>query len=609
MQTCDIPLWPAVWYNSLRSMKYNESWYKMVHGRGKILKRFTAYYKPHLKLFVADLSCALLIALIDLAFPIVSKYIIQQVIPDKNIRLLIIISLSLLGIYFIRMLLTYFVNYFGHVLGVRMEYDMRKDLFSHLQTLSFKFYDRVRTGKLMSRMMNDLFEITELAHHGPEDLFLSIVMLAGSITILLTIEWRLALIVAVIMAFMAWFGVTKRTKMSRAFRDVKKKVASVNARLENSISGIRVSQAFTNEDYERQKFDEGNERFRGSKNKAYKHMAQFVAGIEYMTDILNISVIGLGGYFVYRGTIDIADLLAFLLYINIVVQPIKRLTQFIQQFESGMTGFERFCEIMDVRPDIVEKKDAKILENVKGNISFNNVTFSYDDGKAVLKNINIVIPAGKMVALVGPSGGGKTTLCNLIPRFYDVEEGSVEIDGNDVRDLTLKSLRRNIGIVQQDVFLFAGTIMDNIAYGRVDATEEEVIEAAKRADMHDFIMDLPDKYDTYIGERGIRLSGGQKQRISIARVFLKNPPILILDEATSSLDNETEMIIRASLEELAKGRTTLVIAHRLSTIRNADEIIVIDKDGVREIGTHDSLIKLNGVYSRLYNLQHDSLSY
>ncbi len=575
----------------------------------KILKRFISYYKPHKVLFIGDMFCAFMIAVIDLLFPIISRYMLQEVIPNENMKLLLILIGLLIVIYVFRMVFTYFVNYVGHTVGVRLEYDMRRDLFSHLQTLSFKFYDGVRTGKIMSRMMNDLFEITELAHHGPEDLFLSIVMLVGSFLILLTIEWRLALIVFVLVLLMAWFGITRRTKMSRAFKEVKKKVATVNANLENSISGIRVSKAFTNEEYERQKFNEGNEQFRGSKDQAYKYMAEFISGIEFISNILSVSVIGFGGYFVYKGIIDIVDLLAFLLYINIVMQPIRRLTQFIQQFESGMTGFERFCEIMDIKPLITDKDDAQTLQEIKGDIEFKDVTFSYNKGEKVLKDIDLSIPAGKMIALVGPSGGGKSTLCNLIPRFYDIEEGNILIDNYDIRDLTIKSLRGNIGIVQQDVFLFAGTIRDNISYGKVNATDTEIVEAAQKANIHDFVMSLPERYDTYIGERGIRLSGGEKQRISIARVFLKNPPILILDEATSALDNETEMKIQASLEELAKGRTTLVIAHRLSTIKNADEIIVIDEVGIQERGTHQELMELGKIYKRLYQVQHKDYIY
>ncbi|HHY24787.1 MAG TPA: ABC transporter ATP-binding protein [Clostridiaceae bacterium] len=572
-----------------------------------MIRRFVSYYRPHIKLFIADLACAFSMASIDLVFPVMSRYLLQQVIPNENLKLMIGIIIALIGMYLVRMLLNYFVNYYGHIVGIRMEYDMRRDLFSHLQTLSFKFYDNVRTGKLMSRMMNDLNEITELAHHGPEDIFLSVIMLVGSVVILSTIEWRLTLVVFLILIFMSWFAITKRTKMSRAFRDVRKKVANVNAQLESSISGIRVSQAFANEEFEKQKFDEGNEQFKGSKDEAYKYMAQYASGIDFITNILNVSVIGFGGYLVYIKSINITDLMTFMLYINLAVQPVRRLAQFVQQFESGMAGFERFCEIMDERPNIIEKENARELNDVKGEVSFEDVTFAYNEGEDILREVNLIIPAGKVVALIGPSGGGKTTLCNLIPRFYDIEAGSVKIDGNDVRDLQLKSLRNNIGIVQQDVFLFAGTIRDNILYGRVDATDEEVAEAAKRANIHEFIMSLPNGYDTYVGERGIRLSGGQKQRISISRIFLKNPPILILDEATSSLDNETEMIIQGSLEELAKGRTTIIIAHRLSTIKNADEIIVLDKDGIQERGTHEELINLDRIYSRLYNTQFEEV--
>jgi ATP-binding cassette subfamily B protein len=573
----------------------------------RIIRRFVSYYRPHIKLFIADLACAFSMASIDLVFPVMSRYLLQQVIPNENLKLMIGIIIALIGMYLVRMLLNYFVNYYGHIVGIRMEYDMRRDLFSHLQTLSFKFYDNVRTGKLMSRMMNDLNEITELAHHGPEDIFLSVIMLVGSVVILSTIEWRLTLVVFLILIFMSWFAITKRTKMSRAFRNVRKKVANVNAQLESSISGIRVSQAFANEEFEKQKFDEGNEQFKGSKDEAYKYMAQYASGIDFITNILNVSVIGFGGYLVYIKSINITDLMTFMLYINLAVQPVRRLAQFVQQFESGMAGFERFCEIMDERPNIIEKENARELNDVKGEVSFEDVTFAYNEGEDILREVNLIIPAGKVVALIGPSGGGKTTLCNLIPRFYDIEAGSVKIDGNDVRDLQLKSLRNNIGIVQQDVFLFAGTIRDNILYGRVDATDEEVAEAAKRANIHEFIMSLPNGYDTYVGERGIRLSGGQKQRISISRIFLKNPPILILDEATSSLDNETEMIIQGSLEELAKGRTTIIIAHRLSTIKNADEIIVLDKDGIQERGTHEELINLDRIYSRLYNTQFEEV--
>jgi len=452
-------------------------------------------------------------------------------------------------------------------------------------------------------MVNDLNEIAELAHHGPEDLFLSLIMLIGSFFMLITVEWRLALIVYVLVPVMLWFAIKYRRKMNEAFKDVRVKIADINAQLENSISGIRVAKSFTNEEYEKEKFRAGNKRFRNSKYVSYKSMAVFQTGIEFFSTMLNVVVISAGGYFIYRGLMNVADLLAFMMYVSVFLQPIRRLSNFMQQFESGMTGIERFAEIMEIKPEITDAPDAVELTDVKGDIEFQNVSFSYDGNEKVLENINIRIPAGKTVALVGPSGGGKTTLCHLIPRFYEVKEGRILIDGRDIREYTLKSLRKNIGLVQQDIFLFAGTIGENILYGNVEASREEMIEAAKRANIHDFIMSLPNGYDTNVGERGIRLSGGQKQRISIARVFLKNPPILILDEATSSLDNETEIRIQQALEELSKGRTTLVIAHRLSTIKNADEIIVLTEDGIVEQGTHEQLMEKRGVYYNLYQAQ------
>lgn len=570
-------------------------------SRKGVLRRFVSYYRPHAKLFAADMTCAFSMAAIDLVFPVITRRLISDVIPGGKVDILIFMILGLTALYVVRLFLNYFVNYYGHIVGVRMEYDMRKDLFSHLQMLSFKFYDKMRTGQLMSRMMNDLNEITELAHHGPEDVFLSVIMMAGSVMILSTIEWRLTLIVLALVLIMSWFAITRRTRMSRAFIEVRKKIANVNSQLESSISGIRVSRAFANEEYEKTKFDTGNEEFKGSKDEAYKYMAQYAAGIDFIANMLNVSVFAVGGVFMYKGIIDVADLIAFLLYINLAVQPVRRLAQFVQQYESGMAGFGRFSEILEQDPDITEKENALVLEQVKGTVVFDDVTFSYNSGEDVLRNVSFDIGEGQIVALVGPSGGGKTTICNLIPRFYDVEKGSVKIDGIDIRDITLKSLRENIGIVQQDVFLFAGSIKDNILYGRVDANYDEMVEAAVKANIHDFVMSLPDKYDTYVGERGIQLSGGQKQRISIARVFLKNPPMLILDEATSALDNQTELIIQKSLFELSKGRTTLVIAHRLSTIRNADYIIYIDKEGIREKGTHDELMNKNGFYARLHN--------
>jgi ATP-binding cassette subfamily B protein len=497
----------------------------------------------------------------------------------------------------------YFMNYWGHVVGVRMEADMRSDLFKHMQKLDFKFYDNQRTGKLMSRMVNDLNEITELAHHGPEDIFISIVMLIGSFVILATMEWRLVLIIYLgIIPVMLWFSISQRSKMSKGFKDVREKTADINAQLENSLAGIRVAKSFTNEQYEIERFDEGNSLFRSAKNEAYHRMSIFISGMGFMMSVLNVAVLGFGGFFAYKKLITIGELTGFLLYINLVLQPIRRLTNFTQQFEQGMNGFARFHEIMCEQPNIIG--GDKILKNAKGNIKIDDVTFFYNENEEVLKNISLQIDSGSTVALVGPSGGGKTTLCHLLPRFYDVTQGRIILDGEDIKKYTLDSLRGNIGLVQQDVFLFTGSIRDNILYGRTDASEAEMKQAAKDANIHEFIENLPQGYDTWVGEKGIRLSGGQKQRISITRVFLKNPPILILDEATSALDNETEIKIQQSLEKLSKGRTSLIIAHRLSTIRNADVIVVLNADGIIEQGSHEELYAIeNGTYKRLYDAQ------
>jgi ATP-binding cassette subfamily B protein len=569
----------------------------------KMFRSFVSYYKPHWKLFMLDIICALIVAIIDLYFPMFTREAVKTIIPQGQIGLFWTFIGAMLILHVIRAGLQYIVHYWGHVLGVRMEFDMRRDLFSHLQTLPFRFYDNTRTGHLMSRMVNDLNEISEFAHHGPEDLFLSLVMLIGSFFMLLKVEWRLALVVYIFVPLMVWFGITNRRKMSQAFRDVRVKIADVNAQLESSISGIRVAKSFTNEEYEKEKFNCGNSKFRSSKFVSYKRMAIFMTGIEFLSTMLNVVVVAIGGYLIFLKQMDIADLLAFLMYVGLFLQPIRRLSNFMQQFESGMTGIERFMEIMEVSSDIIDIPDAKELMDVEGNIEFKNVSFSYDGNEKVLHNINIKIPAGKTVALVGPSGGGKTTLCHLIPRFYEVNKGEILIDGNNIKEYTLKSLRKNIGLVQQDVFLFAGTIGENILYGNVEASIDQVMQAAKEANIHEFIESLPDGYDTYVGERGVRLSGGQKQRISIARVFLKNPPILILDEATSSLDNETEIRIQKSLDNLSKGRTTLVIAHRLSTVKNADEIIVLTEDGVVERGTHEQLMAQRGIFFSLYLTQ------
>lgn len=569
-----------------------------------MLKRFVSYYKPHKKLFFIDMFFALLISVFDLIFPIYSRKMINEVIPAGRMDILLKMTIAMIFLFIIRYISTYIVAYWGHLLGVKIESDMRRDLFAHLQTLSFKYYDNNKTGHIMSRIVNDLREITELAHHGPEDLFISIVMLLGSLFILLRIEWRLTLIIFIFIPIALYFVISKRNRMRETFSKVRSKISNINAQLENSISGVRVSKSFTNEDYEIEKFNRGNDEFSEARKDSYKVMAEFASGIGIISNVLNLVVISVGGYFVYMKYIDIGDLFAYSLYVNFFMQPIRRLTDFTEKFQEGMTGFERFVEIMDIQPDIVDSESAINISDVKGNIEFKEVGFSYTNGdNTVLSNLNLKIDAGKTVAIVGPSGAGKTTLCHLIPRFYDISSGEILLDGVDIKDIKLKSLRSNIGLVQQDVFLFTGTIKDNILYGRPLASDEEVIEAAKNASIHDHIMTLPKGYDTYIGEKGVKLSGGQKQRISIARLFLKNPPVLILDEATSALDNETEILIQRSLEKLSEGRTTMVIAHRLSTIKNADEILVLTSEGVVEQGSHQDLMENNKLYSKLYNSQ------
>lgn len=568
-----------------------------------MLKKFISYYKPYRKLFALDMSCAFLIATIDLAFPLIARQFINDIIPNGKLRIFYIFIIALLILAVVRAVLNYIIDYWGHIVGTRMERDMRRDLFGHLQTLSFDYFDNIKTGHLMSRIVNDLREISELAHHGPEDLFISLVMLIGSFIILTTIEWRLTLIIYSFLPLLIWYATLKRKKMTAAFRSVRKRIANVNAQLENSISGIRVAKSFTNEEYEIEKFDEGNRKFNSSREFAYKAMAEFFAGIFFLSNILNIITLSVGGFFVYRGYINTGDLVAYLLYINFFLQPIRKLTNFTQQFQNGMTGFERFVEIMKVKASIVDKEDAVTLKEIKGKIEFKNVAFKYSEEKFVLSNINLIINPGETMALVGPSGGGKTTLCQLIPRFYEVTKGEILIDGINVKDVKIKSLRENIGMVQQDIFLFTGTIKENILYGKPGAKDTEVIKAAKNANIHDFILSLPERYDSYIGEKGIKLSGGQKQRISLARAFLKNPAILILDEATSALDSEAEIIIQQALEKLTMGRTVLVIAHRLSTIKNANQIVVLTDEGIKEKGNHDELITRDGLYAKLYNAQ------
>ena len=569
-----------------------------------MIKRFIEYYKPHKKLFFIDMFFALLISTFDLVFPIFTRKMVNDIIPNGKMLLLVRGSLFMIVLFVIRYISTYIVAYWGHLLGVRIEQDMRQDLFEHLQTLPFSYYDENETGQIMSRIVNDLRDITELAHHGPEDIFISTIMLIGSFFLLLKIEWRLTLIVYGFIPVILGFVISRRTRMSQAFTKVREEMGDVNAQLENSISGVRVSKSFTNEDYEIAKFREGNEKFSNARKDSYKIMAEFSAGIGIMSSFLNLLVISIGGFFVFKKIIDVGDLFAYTLYVNFFMRPIRRLVDFAEQYQQGMAGFRRFTEIMDIKSHIVEKDQPLRLEDTRGRISFRDVSFKYkDEEDSVLEDLNLDIEAGTTVALVGPSGAGKSTLCHLIPRFYEIESGEIRIDGLNIQDLEIKNLRENIGIVQQDVFLFTGTIRENISYGKRGASDEEIVRAAKSASIHDYIMTLPNGYNTHIGEKGIKLSGGQKQRISIARLFLKNPPILILDEATSALDNETEIQIQQSLEELSKNRTTLIIAHRLSTIKNADEIFVLTREGLVEKGRHEDLIEKEGLYSKLYESQ------
>ncbi|MBI5997293.1 ABC transporter ATP-binding protein [Clostridium perfringens] len=566
-----------------------------------MLKRFIRYYKPYKKLFVLDLLAAFLVSACDLFYPMITRNIINDVIPNKQIKLLFVFAIVLTLIFLIKAGLNYFMQYWGHVVGVRMQADMRRDLFDKLQDMPNKYFDNNKTGVIMSRIINDLLDISELAHHGPEDLFISLVMLVGSFIILCTINVPLTIITFAIIPFLLFYTIHKRNKMKEAFKETRVKTGEVNATIENSISGVRVTKSFGNKAYEMEKFDKSNGIFKKAREHAYKAMAEYFSGMFFLVDMLELIVLIAAGYFTYLGKINIGDFAAYLLYIKMFLQPIRKLINFNEMFQNGMSGFERYEEIMNEENE-KEIPNARELKDVKGKITIKDVTFRYDNKESILENFNLDIEAGKMVALVGPSGGGKTTICNLIPRFYDYESGQIFIDDVDISTVTLKSLRENIGIVQQDVFLFTGTIKENIMYGNPNATDEEVIEAAKNACLHDFIMGLEDGYDTFIGERGVKLSGGQKQRISIARVFLKNPAILILDEATSALDNVTEYEIQKALEELSKDRTTLVVAHRLSTVKNSDEIVVLTDKGIEERGTHEELMKLGGVYSSLHNL-------
>ncbi len=564
---------------------------------------FLSYYKPHLKLFILDMCCALGIALVDLAFPAASRQALNTLLPRNLYTAFFAVMAILLAAYALRSVMYYIVTYWGHMMGVRIEADIRRDLFSHMQDLSFSFYDKNRTGQLMSRATSDLFEITELAHHGPEDLFISTVTLVGAFCMMLSIQWKLALTVFAVVPIFVVFTVVQRRRMMRTSVEVKQTMAGINGQLESSISGMRTAKAFANENQEDQKFRASNEQFKGAKKGYYQAMATYHAGLEFALPAMNVLAVALGGFFIMRGEMDFVDLVTFTLYISTFLTPVRKLAAFVEQFLNGMAGFKRFVELMRVEPAVRDRPDAREMGAARGDILIDDVSFHYDDGPEVLDHVSIHIPQGETVAVVGPSGGGKSTLCQLIPRFYDVTGGKILVDGQDVREVTQRSLRQNIGIVQQDVFLFAGTILDNICYGRPDATEAEVVDAARRAEIYDDIMSMPDGFQTYVGERGVMLSGGQKQRVSIARIFLKNPPILILDEATSALDSVTEARIQSAFDELAKGRTTLIIAHRLSTIRSAHRIIVVDDNHILEQGTHEELLGLGGEYAQLYHAQ------
>ena len=567
-----------------------------------MFKRFLSYYKPHKKLFVLDMIASLSVALLGILYPIVTRTMLNDLIPNRQYRMIIIAGVSLFVLYFIRMLLNYFIQYQGHMMGVRMQGQMRSEMFRHLEKLPFSFYDNNETGKIMSRMTSDLNEIAELAHHGPENFIITGITIVVSFLYLTSIDIWLTLIVFACVPVLVFVSLTLRKKMREAFRESQAAIAQINGSLQSSIAGIRVTKAFTNEERETEKFEEGNSQFMEARRDAYKAMGQFHSATTMITDVFNVVVLIAGGLFLYSGRINFADYSAFIVSINLFLGPVNTLIRFMEQFQNGVAGFERFVEIMETEPELNGEK-AVAVARLDGEIKFNNVSSSYAEGKEVLKNVCLSIGKGKTFALVGPSGGGKTTLCHLIPHFYKITDGDILIDGKSLKNITIESLRQNIGIVQQDIYLFNASIRENILYGKLDATDEEVVEAAKKANIHDYIMSLENGYDTVIGERGVRLSGGQKQRLCIARVFLKNPPILILDEATSALDNATEIQIQKSLDELSEGRTTIVVAHRLSTIKNADEIAVVDNGEITEQGTHEQLLKLDGTYAQLYKQQ------
>ncbi|MGP4063402.1 ABC transporter ATP-binding protein [Oceanobacillus sp. M65] len=569
-----------------------------------MLKRFFSYYKPHRRLFIIDFASAFFVAILELAFPVAVQRFIDELLPEGDWNLIVTVSILLLLVYIISTLMQFVVVYLGHKLGINIETDMRRDLFHHVQRQSFRFFDNTKTGHIMSRITNDLFDIGELAHHGPEDFFISIMTFIGAFLIMFTINVKLALIILIAVPILIFLITFSNIKMNKAWKRMYEEIAGVNARVEDAVSGVRVVQSFTNEKFEMERFSKDNNNFRIAKIGAYKVMAFVHSNIYMMMRLITLLVLVVGAWLTYQEELKYGELVSFVLFVNVLFNPIQKITALLELYPKGMAGFKRFMDLMDVEPDVDNKPDAKKVEDLKGNIAFNDVTFAYEKTqRPVLNELSFSINAGETIAFVGPSGAGKTTICSLIPRFYDVDQGGITIDGLDLRDMTKESLRAQIGIVQQDVFLFTGTLRENIAYGKLDATNEEIEKATRQAHMEEFIKELPDGYETQVGERGLKLSGGQKQRIAIARMFLKNPPILILDEATSALDTETETIIQKALTELAKDRTTLVIAHRLATIKNADRIMVVTKEGIEEEGSHEELLKRDGIFAHLHKVQ------